>query len=553
AISSDHLSIDSLEEALLLTCGSVLHLIQALKEIASVPPPRLCLVTRGGVPLGQRSNPIEIAQAPIWGLSRVIALEHPELHCVTLDLDPLGDKSELLGVVDEIWMKGREDQIAIRQGQRFVARLRKKILDSRYQKNSLSKPSIDTSPFREKGTYLITGGLGSLGLIVAEWMIEKGARHLVLMGRRGVSPTMQDRLQKMEERGAKVMVVQGDVSQSQDVQRLLSEVAHSMPPLRGIIHGAGVLDDGVLLQQNWNRFLKVMAPKVKGAWNLHELTRGLTLDFFVLFSSGASLIGSGGQGNYAAANAFLDSTAHYRQAKGLPGLSINWGPWAGVGLAAAVRDQAKNRWSDLGLTSILPEQGVQVLEQVLRSGCSQIGVLPIQWARFFERFATGQEPPLFTELARETRIQSVTPKELAKSDLLKELHDALPSDRWDILVTYLHDLAVKILGFDKSRTLDVHQGFFDIGMDSLTALELKNDLQQTLGQTLPSSVVFDHPNILDLAEYVAGEISSLKATKLSRAAQPPASRELVEVPNRREELTEEELTVLLAERLRQIE
>ncbi|NER24034.1 MAG: SDR family NAD(P)-dependent oxidoreductase, partial [Symploca sp. SIO1C2] len=186
---------------------------------------------------------------------------------------------------------------------------------------------------KREGSYLITGGLGALGLRVAQWMVDIGAGHLVLMGRSAPSEAAQQVINQLERAGAQVVVVSGDVSKKQDVVRILAEIDSSYPPLRGVIHGAGVLDDGVLQQMSWERFTRVMAPKVEGAWHLHTLTEHLEIDFFVCFSSMASLLGSPGQGNYAAANGFMDALAHHRRAKGLAGLSINWGPWAEAGMA----------------------------------------------------------------------------------------------------------------------------------------------------------------------------------------------------------------------------
>ena len=190
---------------------------------------------------------------------------------------------------------------------------------------------------RSDGTYLITGGLGGLGLLVAQWMVQQGARHLVLLGRGDATSLTREAISALEEAGARVVVARADVAQEEHVAGALVKIHDSIPPLRGIIHAAGVLDDGLLLNQNQERLAAVMAPKVQGAWNLHKLTLSAPLDFFVLFSSLASVLGSPGQGSYAAANSFLDALAHQRRALGLPSLTINWGPWDAVGMVAQRR------------------------------------------------------------------------------------------------------------------------------------------------------------------------------------------------------------------------
>ncbi|NJQ96784.1 MAG: SDR family NAD(P)-dependent oxidoreductase [Hydrococcus sp. CSU_1_8] len=223
----------------------------------------------------------------------------------------------------------------------------------------VSLPEIASQSFfiRKDGSYLITGGLGALGLQIGRWLVQQGAKHLILTGRNQPSQEARETIDQLEKIGTRVNVVQADVSNFDDVKRIIASSPH-LPvspspclPLRGIIHAAGVLDDGVLLKQNWERFDRVLAPKVRGAWNLHLATQNLPLDFFVCFSSIASLLGSPGQGNYAAANAFMDALAHYRRGLGLPGLTINWGVWADVGMAAQLSEHDRAR---------LEEQGIKV-------------------------------------------------------------------------------------------------------------------------------------------------------------------------------------------------
>ena len=253
------------------------------------------------------------------------------------------------------------------------------------------------APGRGAASYLITGGLGALGLEVARWLVGQGAGRLVLSGRRGAErPEQQAAVSALRESGAEVLVVAADVSQREDAQRLLEQAEQPGFPLRGIIHAAGVLDDGMLRQQTWSRFQQVMAPKVAGAWNLHLLTRGRELDFFVCFSSAAALLGSPGQGNYAAANAFLDGLAQGPRA-GLPALSINWGPWEGIGMAARLDDRNRARLAEAGLENIDVPTGVRILAKLLNGEGPQVAVLPVDWSRFT---LGGRKPPLWRNLAK---------------------------------------------------------------------------------------------------------------------------------------------------------
>ncbi|GAB1541022.1 hypothetical protein NUACC21_36910 [Scytonema sp. NUACC21] len=539
------LTISSLEQAQTLGVGSVLHLLQALIKgletkkngdfPASVSPlPQLWLVTRGAVPVG--SELPGVAQSSLWGLGKVVALEHPELWGGMLDLAPEYTGDEATELLAEIENSLGEDHIAFRNGTRYVARLVHK------QPSEFKQVALPSD-----ATYLITGGLGALGLRVARWMVAQGARQLVLTGRREASSEAQSTLTQLEQLGAKVFVAQADVSNEADMVQLLETMNASMPPLRGIVHAAGVLDDGILLQHSWERYSKVMAPKVKGAWNLHALTQGLPLDFFVLFSSAASLLGSPGQGNYAAANSFMDALAHHRRFQGLPGLSINWGLWADAGMAANLpnRHQAV---IGMGLESIAPEQGLQVLEQVLGQATSQIGVLPIDWSVLGQQLRVrGQLPSLLVEFAKtEDRTES-SQSSVPQSNILQKLQAAAANERLSLLTAHIQGEVAKVLGLPPSELPDPKQNFFDMGMDSLIAVELKNQLQNNLGQFLPSTLAFNYPNINALAQYLSQDVLSLEISAqtgqdvLENQEQLTASLEEIK------QLSEREVMALIAQ------
>ena len=257
-------------------CRSVLHLTKGLTKLERANPPRLWVVTERAQNVSG-DEAVRVANAPVWGLAKVIALEHPDLRCTRIDLDSEADADRLR---DEIAYGGDEDQVAFRHGERFVARLARDF--------ATGAPVV----LRDDATYLVTGGLRGLGLLTAEWLAERGARHIVLAGRSKPSEAAEERIAELRKRGTEVRVSQMDVAARDQMERLLEEVAHSMPVLRGVIHAAGALDDGILAQQSWQRFETVFAAKVDGAWNLHLLTRELSLDFFVLFSSMASLLRS---------------------------------------------------------------------------------------------------------------------------------------------------------------------------------------------------------------------------------------------------------------------
>ncbi|MBE9216664.1 SDR family NAD(P)-dependent oxidoreductase [Plectonema cf. radiosum LEGE 06105] len=357
---------------------------------------------------------------------------------------------------------------------------------------------------QENATYLITGGLGDLGLLFADWLIQKGAKNLVLVSRRDIDAEIQQRIQALENSGAKVMVAQVDVTDKSKLAELISNIK-SLPPLRGVIHAAGVLDDGVLQHLTWERFINVLNPKMLGAWNLHILTQDLPLDFFVMFSSAASLFGSPGQGNHVAANTFLDSLAHYRQSKGMPGLSINWGVWSKIGAAAkrGVSQQMQLR----GVGEISSQQGLEIFQRLLTQNSPQVGVIPVDWDKFLQQNISS---PFFADFLN-------SKPELLKqeSEFLQQLERVNIGDtplgvgeayRSSIVMGHLQAEVGKVLGLPSNQLPGLQQGFFDLGMDSLMTVELRNRLETSLGISIPATVIFEYPTIADLAEYLVGEV-----------------------------------------------
>ncbi len=426
----------------------------------------------------------------------------------------------------------------------------------RYMAQARHIGKIVVSPARDAvradGSYLITGGLGGLGLLVAQWMVERGARHLVLMGRSPASDAARETLHMLEQGGATVRVVQGDVARSGDLAAALAAIGDGMPPLRGVIHSAGVLDDGVLLQQEWERFARVMAPKVEGAWHLHALTREAPLDFFVLFSSTASLLGSPGQGNHAAANAFLDALAHHRRAHGLPAVSINWGAWAEVG--AAARRNVGERITMQGVSTIAPEQGLEVLARVLGGSPVQIGVLPVFWPKFLQQFGGAGAPPLLSALAREARPPATAERAAPPPpDVLRRVAEAPRGKRRGLLLAHVRDRVIKVLGLDPSHPVGGRQPLNELGIDSLMAVELRNLLGSDLAlkRALPATLVFDHPTIEALTEYLCRAVLLWEE---SPAGTPPSSPGdgdgTDDALEKIEHLSDDEVDRLFAERLR---
>ena len=465
------------------TSSQFLHLVQAL--LAEDLSPRLWIVTRQAVGMGKDS--VQLPQSPLWGIGRTLHWEQPELACTCVDLrEDVGAPA----LFEEIWYADDENQIILRRDERLAARLVRHC-------ERTTQPLV----LNAQRSYLVTGGLGGLGLEVAQWLVAKGARYLVLAGRRGAATAVaQVAIRAMEDAGAQIVLAQADIAEQGDVVGLLA-TCQAIAPLGGIIHAAGIIDDGLLLQQTATRFAQVMAPKVAGSWHLHTLTRDLPLDFFVCFSSVSSLLGNSGQCSYAAANAFMDALTYQRLAEGRAALSINWGGWSDVGLAAELVKTTEAA----GLGAIAPSQGLDLLGVLLTHQTAQVGVLPIQWRRFQQGLSHRAGLPVLHQLLEQT-----TPQKGAAS--LRQQLSAVPTaERYGLVKAHVQDLMLKLLG----RTPADDESFLLFGLDSLMSIQMANRLATALEISLPATLAFKYETVEQLTSYLLermGEASMAGAT-----------------------------------------
>lgn len=515
--AGDDLSLEDLQHAQVTSCGSVLHLVQALNQAGQSP--RLYLATRGGVCVSSesvRTEAVQVQQAPLWGLGRVIALEHPELQCTRVDLEP---GKEVENLVQTLPIPPREDEMAWRQSIRYVPRLVRHM-----------EAPVENTLIRPECSYLITGGLGALGLQVAQGLVEQGARHLVLTGRSGASEAAQRSIAQLEKMGAQVLVVSADVSNPADVARVLQTIQTSFAPLGGIIHAAGVLDDGVLTQLTWHRFRQVMAAKVDGAWNLHQQTRDLPLDLFACFSSISSVLGNAGQGNYAAANAFLDALAHHRRAWGLPSLTVNWGPWAEVGMAANLSRQARDRMAAEGLGTISPKQGLHVLANLLAQGATQVSAVPLNWAKFIHKFPADAYPVVLSELAASLPQSdtSASSPVLSPEQLKLQLQQGTAEERQTAVVSYLQHLIGQFLGLPAGESPESDRPLAELGLDSLVSIQVRNRIKTELQVDVPMREFLGNTTITRLSRSLLEQLT-VASLVLSEVPEADESEEMEEI------------------------
>ncbi len=370
----------------------------------------------------------------------------------------------------------------------------------------LTPPSVTKGPLRKDRTYLVTGGLGGIGCEVAKWLTDKEAGTIVLNGRRSPDPEAVKIIDQLRKKGANVVVEIADVANAGELDAMLDRLDVAYPPLAGIFHSVGVLLDASLQNQDWERCRQVLFPKVLGAWHLHLATRASDLDFFVLFSSMAGVLGNTGQANHAAANVFLDQLALHRRSIGLAGQSIQWGAWSGLGVAEELRDQISQGMKARGVGWIRPDQGISALDHLLMADPTTIAVSNIDWPRY--NASLGSPMPLLKELLPEDTKRSSTSKD-GSVPLLAKLRTST-QDRKSEIQFFIQGEVQSVLRLPS--TPSVSSEFRDLGMDSLMAVELRNRINRALSGevTVSNTAVFDHPDASRLAQHIdelLGEIS----------------------------------------------
>jgi len=386
----------------------------------------------------------------------------------------------------------------------------------------------ETITFRESGTYLITGGLGGFGLAVAKWLVEHGVRHLVLMGRSGaLSPTANSAIEAMKQAGAEVIVAKADVTDSAQLQRVLADIPEHAP-LRGIIHGAMVLDDGLVVQLNSERMHKVMTPKMIGAWNLHTQTLNAPLDFFVMFSSFTSIVGNPGQGNYVAGSAFIDALSHHRRAMGLPSLTLNWGSVGDVGYVAQNADISE-RLKRVGVKP-MPLQKVlkKLAELMLQQQVVQMAVVDIDWHQWSQVHSVGTSPR-FSYLVSKASVSVKEDTHSGEEDppSHKALMLATLTEQEQLLEIRLSEQVARIMGISVNK-LDIKRSLLQLGLDSLMAVELSNRLKSQLGVNVSTMKIMQGLNISQLADLSLEQLA-MQSLKLSVSAAVENSEEEEEI------------------------
>jgi acyl carrier protein len=429
-------------------------------------------------------------------LGRVIALEHPEIWGGLIDLDPVPQPGEAEAILEIIRSRGDDDQFALRGAAVYVPRLTP-------ARDPVARPP--ESLFHARASYLITGGLGALGLRIARWMVDRGARHLTLVGLTGASDSeaRASAIRDLERLGAAVEVVQADVADAAQIEPVVRRLCQSAAPLKGIIHAAGVSVPQPVRAINPQTLAGVLRPKVAGSWILHEATKHRALDFFVCFSSAAGIWGTVGGGHYAAANQFLDALTHHRRSLGLPALTLNWARWEGEGMASS-SDEVGKFFDQIGLGAMPSARALDLMGSLMQSRAVQKTIAAVDWNIFKPIYEAKRRRPLLDRI--HTDAAAVAQSHAGTTSLLQRLEATDESERWPLLLAHIQQEVSNVLGFSESEQPALDEGFFKLGMDSLTSVELKTRLEAALARPLPPTLAFEHSTIESLARHLYSEI-----------------------------------------------
>jgi NADPH:quinone reductase-like Zn-dependent oxidoreductase/short-subunit dehydrogenase/acyl carrier protein len=380
---------------------------------------------------------------------------------------------------------------------------------------TLSQPQNKTDNlFNPNASYMVTGGLNGIGLKLTEWLVENGARHLILIGRSSPNTLAQQTISRLyEDFGVDVQILQASVSDEIKMKSILQNDM-SLYPIKGIFHLAGIIEDAPISKQNWSQFEHVYAPKVQGTLILHHISLSLQLDHFVLFSSVSSAIGNSDQTNYSSANAFMDALAYHRHANGLPALSINWGPWAEVGMAKDMFSY----FSSSGILSLSVKKGFNALKEAIKIKIPQVVIIEAYWPTFV-KLIPQLKGLLSSLIISDRKVTSKSRAHVHTSEVVSNMIGVKPFERRIILVEHCKKHLKKVLHLPADYKVDEEQGFFEMGMDSLMSMELRNSLQVSLGNEykVSQTVIFDYPNLKSLSSHIESilNLDSIKTPELN--------------------------------------
>ena len=482
----------------------LLYLVQSITELNYTQKMDITVITNNVHQIDGSAT--SLYQAPLWGFTEVIRLEHTALWNGIIDTDLLMLKNNIDEIINEIFY-GESKQVVLRdRHKRYIPRL---------VRNAKSRTaSKEDLPIRINGqsTYIITGGTGSIGQIYAEYLIQKGAKHIVFLNRSEASGKLLENIKNWEEKGIKIEVEQVDVGNESDIVEVIQRLKQNDMKIKGVIHAAGIIEDKMIKDQTWGSFENVFNTKVKGTIYLHHALKEESLDFFVMMSSITSVVGNMGQANYAAANYFMNCFAEYRRNLGMPAMSICWGPWEEAGMATSSSAILKNI-GDKGIYGISKEIGIKMIDKVFQKDLSMIVVADANWQLFSQKTGVDEVTQFLSNfISNEQSFGQQNNNASVNEEVIATLTRLSKTERYEYLLGLLHTAAARIIGFSDKSQLSIDSSFTEQGVDSLMIFSLRNEIKLLLDLQVDISVFFNYPSLRKLNEYLLSEAMSFEET-----------------------------------------
>jgi len=497
----NHLDADKLLRTVEQECSGLLYLVQAITELNYSNRMAIKVITNNVHQVNDAA--VSLYQAPLWGFTEVIRLEHTPLWdgIIDTDLDMLNN--HLDEIANEI-IHGEDKQVVLReQYKRYIPRL------IRHSRSRTSKEEL-TFSIDAEAAYMITGGTGTIGQIYAEYLIEQGAKTIILLNRSKASGTLLETVNSWKEKGVQIMVEQADVSNAADVTRVVQALKQNNMKIKGVIHAAGIIEDKMIKDLTWSSFANVFKTKVGGTYHLHHALKDEGLDFFIMMSSISSVVGNMGQANYAAANYFMNIFAEYRRILGLPAMSICWGPWEDAGMATSNNDILRNI-ENKGLYGMSKELGTKMIDRVFHMDLSSMVVVDANWELFSQRTGVDEVTVFLTNFMSNKHALGVQNENtVSKEDVVAKLQALNKTEREEYLLSLLHESAAKIIGFNDTSQLSVDSSFIEQGVDSLMIFSLRNEIKALLQLQVDISIFFNYPSLRKLTDYLLTEALSFE-------------------------------------------
>lgn len=499
--SINNISIEELMQKEQHSCSGLLYLVQAITELSYIGKMTLKVVTNNVHALEKVA--VSIYQSTLWGFSEVINHEHSQLWDGIIDTDYNMLTENIDEVIKEI-SNGEDKKVVLRDNnKRYISKLVK-------SRNSLNNEEELNIQVNEYGTYIITGGVGTIGQVYTEYLIEQGAKNIILLSRSGANSEVLNNIKQWKAKGIDVYVENVDVSDKYAVKEFVDKLNKSGKKIKGLVHTAGTIEDMMIKDQTWDSFEKLFKAKVWGTYNLHYALINEKLDFFIMMSSITSVVGNVGQANYAAANYFMNIFAEYRRHLGMPAMSICWGPWAGTGMATRSEDTIKNIGIK-GIYSMSKDIGKKMVDRVFKKDMSSIVVVDANWELFSEKTGVDEVTKFLSNFAtKNSKFKRDDEKSHNNEQVLEKLLELKPEERSGYLSNHLQKIIANIMGFNDISSLSLDNTFTEQGVDSLMIFSIRNEIKSLINEEIDISVFFNYPSITKLTEYLLTNVIVLE-------------------------------------------